>query len=124
MGLTEEEIQKLLQAMEAGEDQPRVEKARFAPLQPAPAPGVTADFKRIADVPLRLKAELGRTRMTVKEILDLKDGSVIVLDKLAGEPVDLLVNDIPLAKGEVVVINDAFGVRINSLEAVEEEGQS
>ena len=124
MGLTDEEIQRLLQAMEAGEDQPRVEKARFAPLQPGPVAGGPASFKRIADVPLRLKAELGRTRLKVKEILDLKEGSLIVLDKLAGEPVELLVNGTPLARGEVVVINEAFGVRINTLAAGEEEGQS
>ncbi|MGI9859992.1 flagellar motor switch protein FliN [Moorella naiadis] len=124
MGLTDEEIQRLLQAMEAGEDQPRVEKARFAPLQPGAVAGGPASFKRIADVPLRLKAELGRTRLKVKEILDLKEGSLIVLDKLAGEPVELLVNGTPLARGEVVVINEAFGVRINTLAAGEEEGQS
>ncbi|BCV20821.1 flagellar motor switch protein FliN [Moorella sp. Hama-1] len=124
MGLTDEEIQRLLQAMEAGEDRPRVEKARFAPLQPGPVTGAPASFKRIADVPLRLTANLGRARLKVKEILDLKEGSLIVLDKLAGEPVELLVNGTPMAKGEVVVINEAFGVRINTLAAGEEEGQS
>ncbi|GEA16659.1 MAG: flagellar motor switch protein FliN [Moorella sp. (in: firmicutes)] len=123
MPLTDEEIQKLLEAMAAGEDRPRIEKARFAPLQPAPVARVKASFDRIADVPLRLVAELGRTRLAVKEILELKEGSVITLNKLAGEAVEVRVNGIPLATGEVVVINDAFGVRINNLADVKEEGQ-
>ncbi|CEP68909.1 Surface presentation of antigen (SpoA) [Moorella glycerini] len=123
MPLTDEEIQKLLEAMAAGEDQPRIEKARFAPLQPAPVARVKASFDRIDDVPLRLVTELGRTRLKVKEILELKEGSLIILNKLAGEAVEVRVNGILLATGEVVVINDAFGVRINNLADVKKEGQ-
>ncbi|KYH32656.1 flagellar motor switch protein FliN [Neomoorella mulderi] len=123
MPLTDEEIQKLLEAMAAGEDQPRIEKARFAPLQPAPVARVKASFDRIDDVPLRLVTELGRTRLKVKEILELKEGSLITLNKLAGEAVEVRVNGILLATGEVVVINDAFGVRINNLADVKKEGQ-
>ncbi|WP_258359715.1 flagellar motor switch protein FliN [Moorella sulfitireducens (nom. illeg.)] len=124
MPLTDDEIQKLLEAMAAGADRPRIEKARFAPLQQAPVARVKAGFDRIADVPLRLVAELGRTRLSVREILELKEGSVITLNKLAGEAVEVRVNGIPLATGEVVVINDVFGVRINNLaEVKEEEGQ-
>ncbi|MBC7324839.1 MAG: FliM/FliN family flagellar motor switch protein, partial [Moorella sp. (in: Bacteria)] len=97
MPLTDEEIQKLLAAMESGEEQPRIEKARFAPLQPAPVAPAKASFNSLADVPLRLVTELGRTKLTVREILELKEGSVIVLNKLAGEAVEVLVNGILLA---------------------------
>lgn len=124
MALTDEEIQKLLDAMTVGMDQPRVEKARFSPLQPSPVARAAASFNRVADVPLRLVTELGRTRLTVKEILDLKEGSLITLNKLAGEAVEVRVNGVLLATGEVVVINDAFGVRINNLADIKEEGQN
>lgn len=123
MSLTNEEIEKLLAAMAAGEDRPRIEKARFAPLKPVPSAGVKGSFKRIADIPLRLVAELGRKPLKIKEILDLKEGSIIVLDKLAGEAVEIWVNGIKLATGEVVVVNDAFGVRITGLAEVKKEGQ-
>ena len=64
------------------------------------------------DVPLQISAELGRASLSIKEILQLVPGSVVELDKLAGEPVDLLVNGKLIAKGEVVVTDENFGVRI------------
>jgi flagellar motor switch protein FliN/FliY len=67
------------------------------------------------DVPLKLTVELGRTTKMVKEILALAPGSVVELDKLAGEPVDILVNERLIAKGEVVVIDENFGVRITEI---------
>lgn len=69
----------------------------------------------ILDISLPITVELGRSRMLVRDILNLAPGSVIELDKLAGEPVDLLVNDKPVAKGEVVVIEENFGVRLTSI---------
>lgn len=69
----------------------------------------------ILDVSLQLSVELGRTNMKIKDILDLSEGSIVELDKLAGEPVDLLVNGKLLAKGEVVVIDENFGVRITEI---------
>jgi flagellar motor switch protein FliN/FliY len=69
----------------------------------------------IMDVPLQVTVELGRTRMLIKEILDLGPGSIVELDKLAGEPVDILVNNKLIAKGEVVVIDESFGVRITDI---------
>ncbi|MDK2820380.1 MAG: flagellar motor switch protein FliN [Clostridia bacterium] len=124
MNLTEEEIQKLLEAMKNGEDQPHIEKARFAPLKKVQVADRKINFDSLADVPLRIVAQLGRTRLTIKEILDLKEGSLITLDKLAGEPVELRIDGVLLAIGEVVVINDTFGVRINKLQNVKKEGQS
>lgn len=70
---------------------------------------------RILDVVLSVSVELGRTRMTVRQILDLDQDSVIELDRLAGEVVDVFVNEHLIARGEVVVVDDKFGVRISEL---------
>lgn len=75
----------------------------------------------VMDVPLEVTAELGRTSMTVRQVLDLQPGSVIELDRLAGEPVDIYVNDQLLGKGEVVVVDDKFGIRLSELSS-EDEG--
>ncbi|WP_108669682.1 flagellar motor switch phosphatase FliY [Peribacillus acanthi] len=69
----------------------------------------------LLDIPLQVTVELGRTKRSVKEILELSSGSIIELDKLAGEPVDILVNDRLIAKGEVVVIDENFGVRVTDI---------
>lgn len=69
----------------------------------------------LGDVHLNVKIELGRTRMLVEDVLRLGDGSVVELDKLAGDPVDIYVNDRPVARGEVLVLNDNFCVRINEI---------
>lgn len=74
-----------------------------------------SNMDMIMDVPLQVTVELGRTRMLIKEILDLGPGSIVELDKLAGEPVDILVNNKLIAKGEVVVIDESFGVRITDI---------
>jgi flagellar motor switch protein FliN/FliY len=75
----------------------------------------TANIDLLMDVNLPVSIELGRTRMTISDILELGCGSIVELDKLAGEPVDILVNNKMLAKGEVVVLDENFGVRITSL---------
>jgi flagellar motor switch protein FliN/FliY len=69
----------------------------------------------LLDIPLQVTVELGRTRRSVKEILELGAGAIIELDKLAGEPVDILINNRPIAKGEVVVIDENFGVRVTNI---------
>lgn len=69
----------------------------------------------LGDVNLHVKIELGRTRMLVEDVLRLGEGSVVELDKLAGDPVDIYVNDRPVARGEVLVLNDNFCVRINEI---------
>jgi flagellar motor switch protein FliN/FliY len=74
-----------------------------------------ADIDMFMDIVLQVKVELGQTRMTLREILDLKTGSVIELNRLAGESVDILINERKIAKGEVVVVDDKFGVRITEL---------
>src|SRR5699024_8725256 len=69
----------------------------------------------LLDIPLSVTVELGRTKKNIEEILDLAQGSIIELDKLAGEPVDVLVNNKLIAKGEVVVIDENFGVRVTDI---------
>jgi len=69
----------------------------------------------LMDVSLQVAVELGRTQMTVREVLGLTPGSVIELSKIAGEPVDIIVNGKPMARGEVVVIDDMFGVRVTDI---------
>jgi flagellar motor switch protein FliN/FliY len=77
----------------------------------------------LRDVELNVKIELGRSRMLVEDVLKLGDGSVVELDKLAGDPVDVFVNDRLVARGEVLVLNDNFCVRVNEIVAgVKEEG--
>ena len=75
------------------------------------------DLRRLSAVPVDLSVEIGRTRMTVGETLELREGSVITLDRMAGEPVDLLVNGTPIARGEVVVIDQQFGLRLTEVMA-------
>ena len=80
----------------------------------APQPPVQSlDF--ILDVPLKLTVELGRSRMAVREILQLAQGSVVELTKFAGEPLEVLVNDKLIARGEVVVVNEKFGIRLTDI---------
>jgi flagellar motor switch protein FliN/FliY len=77
--------------------------------------GAGLDIDLLRDVELNVKIELGRSRMTVDEVLRLGEGSVVELDKLAGDPVDVFVNDRLIARGEVLVLNDNFCVRINEI---------
>jgi flagellar motor switch protein FliN/FliY len=69
----------------------------------------------LLDVPLDVTVELGRSRMTIQDLLGLSPGTVIELDKVAGEPLDIVVNDRLIARGEAVVINDKFGIRITDI---------
>jgi flagellar motor switch protein FliN/FliY len=69
----------------------------------------------LLDVPLDLSVELGRARMSIQDLLNLSPGSVIELDKVAGEPLDFMVNGRLVARGEAVVVNDKFGVRITDI---------
>jgi flagellar motor switch protein FliN/FliY len=81
-------------------------------------------FDILLDVPLRVSVELGRTKMRVQELLELTQGAVIDLDRLAGEPVDILVNERPIARGEIVVSSDRYAVRILSIHAPTARGES
>ena len=92
-----------------------VRAAQFAPIAPSMMTVPAANLSILMDIQLQVAVELGRARMTVKEVLSLGPGSVVELDKLAGEPVDLRVNDQLVARGEVVVIDDKFGIRVTDI---------
>jgi len=83
----------------------------------APTTGSTAgnDINMILDIPVQLTVELGRTRIPIKHILQLAQGSVVELEAMAGEPMDVLVNGYLIAQGEVVVVNDKFGIRLTDI---------
>jgi len=72
-------------------------------------------FDMIMDIPVRLTVELGRTKISIRNLLQLAHGSVVELDGLAGEPMDVLINGTLIAQGEVVVVNDKFGIRLTDI---------
>ena len=82
------------------------------PASAAPHPVTAEELSRRHDVSVELAVEVGRTQMTIREALALGPGSIVTLTRLAGEPVDLLVNGKPIARGEVVVIDEEFGLRV------------
>ncbi|MHB1123393.1 MAG: flagellar motor switch protein FliN [Ramlibacter sp.] len=80
-----------------------------------PVGGVDLDMERIKNIPVQLTAELGRTRVTIKNLLGLSQGSVVELDGLAGQPLDVFINGYLIAQGEVVVVNDKYGIRLTDI---------
>jgi flagellar motor switch protein FliN len=92
-----------------------VAPASFASFAPTNVTGAGNDINMILDIPVQLTVELGRTRIPIKHILQLAQGSVVELDALAGEPMDVLVNGFLIAQGEVVVVNDKFGIRLTDI---------
>ncbi len=99
-------------AARAPEPAPRMFESFAAPGTP---PAAQHDIDMILDIPVQLTVELGRTRIPIKHILQLAQGSVVELDGLAGEPMDVLVNGCLIAQGEVVVVNDKFGIRLTDI---------
>ena len=87
----------------------------FKPLDKGNAAAGMRDLEMIMDIPVKLTVELGRTRITIKQLLELAQGSVIELDGLAGEPMDILINGYLIAQGEVVVVDDKYGIRITEI---------
>ncbi len=102
--------------MRPQQPQVQVQQAQFASFEsPSLNKSESNNLNMLLDIPLQVTVELGRTKRSVKEILEMSSGSIIELDKLAGEPVDILVNNRHIAKGEVVVIDENFGVRITDI---------
>ena len=93
----------------------QVSPASFQNFQPTTASTAGNDINMILDIPVQITVELGRTRIPIKHILQLAQGSVVELDGLAGEPMDVLVNGCLIAQGEVVVVNDKFGIRLTDI---------
>ncbi len=106
------------------QQQQNVQPAKFTPLNMGSATGASSNIELLMDVPLTLTVELGRTKMLIREILELTSGSIIELDKIAGESIDVLINNKLVAKGEVVVIDENFGIRITNIISPQERLQS
>jgi len=95
----------------------QVERAQFNSLHPDGGTAVSGDANLdiILDVPVSLSMEIGRTTISIRNLLQLNQGSVVELDRLAGEPLDVLVNGTLVAHGEVVVVNEKFGIRLTDV---------
>ena len=93
----------------------QVSPATFTNFAPTGASGAGNDINMILDIPVQLTVELGRTRIPIKNILQLAQGSVVELEAMAGEPMDVLVNGYLIAQGEVVVVNEKFGIRLTDI---------
>jgi flagellar motor switch protein FliN/FliY len=103
-------------AAEAGTPVRRPAAPVFEQFSEAPARPVGAnDIDLVLDIPVQLTVELGRTKIAIKNLLQLAQGSVVELDGLAGEPMDVLVNGCLIAQGEVVVVNEKFGIRLTDI---------
>jgi flagellar motor switch protein FliN/FliY len=105
------------------EEQADAESSSAAQPSPAPLnklddegkPRTDVDLDMVLDIPVTISMEIGRTRISIRNLLQLSQGSVVELDRLAGEPMDVLVNDTLIAHGEVVVVNDKFGIRLTDV---------
>ncbi len=105
------------------EEQAEAEKAPITQLNDDAAPrklDTDIDLDMVLDIPVTISMEIGRTKINVRNLLQLSQGSVVELDRLAGEPMDVLVNDTLIAHGEVVVVNDKFGIRLTDVISAEE----
>ena len=104
---------------------PVIEEVELDALLPLEERGAEqVDVGMLLDVPLTIAVELGRARLTIRDLLELGQGSILELDRHAGEPVDVLVNGKPLARGEVVVIDEDFGIRVTEVVSPEDRLRS
>ncbi len=100
---------------EAPGDETAPASAEFQQLEPENTTSGDVNLDAILDVPVTIAMEIGRTRINIRNLLQLNQGSVVELDRLAGEPMDVLVNGTLIAQGEVVVVNDKFGIRLTDV---------
>jgi flagellar motor switch protein FliN/FliY len=100
---------------EAEGKQQQANPAPVAQLDDDAKPGKDVDLDMVMDIPVTISMEIGRTKISIRNLLQLSQGSVVELDRLAGEPMDVLVNDTLIAHGEVVVVNDKFGIRLTDV---------
>jgi flagellar motor switch protein FliN/FliY len=114
-GLQWDDVQKEMEQSKTGKPPVEVSAASFQEVQKSDAPRQAMDLDFILDIPLSLTVELGSNRMLISELLQLGPGSVIELSKLAGEPMDVFINQRLIARGEVVVINEKFGIRLTDI---------
>ncbi|MCD6490267.1 MAG: flagellar motor switch protein FliN [Thermodesulfobacterium sp.] len=105
---------------ELRKETPSSQPAKLDELSPDQKSKIYPELEFILDIPLEISAEIGRTKMLIRDLLKLNQGSIIELEKFAGEPVEIYVNGRLMAKGEVVVVNDKFGVRITEIISAQE----
>ena len=105
--------------MNKPEESVAINPVQFGSLEEESAKRHSNSIDLLLDVPLRISVELGRATMSIRDVLNLGAGSVIELDKMAGEPVDIMANDRLIARGEVVVVDENFGVRVTDIVTVE-----
>lgn len=110
-----EKVVPLARSREAPIEAPAIGPPPWAAVEPQVPPVDEEKLRLLLDIPLRVTVVLGRTRRPIKEVLEMAPGSIVELDALADEPVEVLVNGVPVARGEVVVVNENFGVRITSI---------
>jgi len=113
--LSWDDVQEEMEASRKEEPKTEVAGVSFGELQPNGVLKGNLDIDFILDIPLTLTVELGRSKMLISELLQLGQGSVLELAKLAGEPMDVFINQRLIARGEVVVINEKFGVRLTDI---------
>ena len=115
---SQDDIDALLNG--GGDDKPAASRVPLDELKPGKSAGIAfgsgaPDLDVILDIPVRISMEVGNTEITIRNLLQLNQGSVIELDRLAGEPLDVLVNGTLIAHGEVVVVNEKFGIRMTDV---------
>jgi len=128
MAMWEEALKEAQQGSEQKPEEKKEEKketipsepAKLEELSPSQQAGIHPELDFILDIPLEISVEIGRTKMLIKDLLKLNQGSIIELEKFAGEPVEVYVNGKLMAKGEVVVVSDKFGVRITEIISAQE----
>lgn len=113
MNLSEDQIRELLDNLE-GKDTAEVKKVKFLPFDESGQIAPEFDYGLLQDLETEMSVELANTVMTLREILALSEGHLISLKKIAGEPVDISINGELLGKGEVVIINEVFGIRMGN----------
>ncbi|BDZ74579.1 MULTISPECIES: flagellar motor switch protein FliN [Methylophaga] len=104
-----------LEEQASSESTQQANPAPVAKLDDEGKPKSDVDLDMVMDIPVTISMEIGRTRISIRNLLQLSQGSVVELDRLAGEPMDVLVNDTLIAHGEVVVVNDKFGIRLTDI---------
>ena len=108
-------LEEQASASAPNEDSAPAFDADATPVKSGGAPSGSQDIQMVLDIPVQLSVELGRTKIPIKNILQLAQGSIVELDALAGEPMDVLINGYLIAQGEVVVVNEKFGIRLTDI---------
>ena len=103
------------EALEEQADTEAATAAAFNEVADDGIPGADVNLDVVLDIPVNISMEIGRTKISIRNLLQLNQGSVVELDRLAGEPMDVLVNGTLIARGEVVVVNEKFGIRLTDI---------